>query len=64
MLNAFDALKTYVTVRANDQRGVTTVEYAIMLFLVAIAVATAAPSISTAVQAVFTNAIAAMGQGA
>jgi Flp pilus assembly pilin Flp len=62
MLNAFDALKTYVTVRANDQRGVTTVEYAIMLFLVAIAVATLAPNISAAVQAVFTNAITAMGQ--
>ena len=45
-----------------DEKGVTTVEYAIMLFLVAIAVATAAPSISTAVTNVFSDAITAMGQ--
>jgi Flp pilus assembly pilin Flp len=38
------------------QKGVTTVEYAVMLVLVAIAVAIAAPNISSAVKAVFGNA--------
>jgi Flp pilus assembly pilin Flp len=35
------------------QRGVTTVEYAIMLVLIAIAVAIASPAISSAVVSVF-----------
>ena len=39
----------------NDERGVTTVEYAVMLVLVAIAVIIAAPNISSAVVAVFTQ---------
>ena len=39
----------------NDQSGVTTVEYAVMLVLVAIAVIIAAPNISSAVIAVFTQ---------
>jgi len=38
-----------------NQKGVTTVEYAVMLVLVAIAVMIAAPNISTAVVDVFTN---------
>ena len=38
-----------------NQKGVTTVEYAVMLVLVAIAVMIAAPNISTAVVGVFTN---------
>lgn len=37
----------------NDERGVTTVEYAVMLVLVAIAVIVAAPNITNAVVAVF-----------
>ena len=37
----------------NDERGVTTVEYAVMLVLVAIAVIIAAPNISSSVVAVF-----------
>ena len=45
----------------NDVKGVTIVEYAIMLALVAIAVATAAPGISAAVVAVFNQAITLMG---
>jgi Flp pilus assembly pilin Flp len=49
------------TIRSGE-KGVTTVEYAIMLFLVAIAVATSAPGISNAVIAVFKNASTAMGQ--
>ena len=39
-----------------SDKGVTTVEYAVMLVLVAIAVAIAAPNISSAVKAVFGNA--------
>jgi len=55
-------VKFLLTVLRRGEKGVTTVEYAIMLVLVAIAVATGAPSISTAVLNVFTNAIHAMGQ--
>jgi Flp pilus assembly pilin Flp len=40
---------------ANDERGVTTVEYAVMLVLVAIAVIVAAPNITSAVVAVFSK---------
>jgi Flp pilus assembly pilin Flp len=43
-----------------NEKGVTTVEYAVMLVLVAIAVATAAPNISNAVTTVFQNAINAL----
>ena len=49
-----------LTLLRRDQKGVTTVEYAIMLALVAIAVATAAPNISQAVTDVFQSAIDAM----
>ena len=42
------------------EKGVTTVEYAVMLVLVAIAVATAAPNLATAVTGVFTQMIAAL----
>ena len=37
----------------NDEKGVTVVEYAIMLALIAVAVAVAAPNIKDAVLAVF-----------
>ena len=40
-----------------NEKGVTTVEYAVMLVLVAIAVMTATPNISAAIKAVFTNII-------
>ena len=40
---------------SNDESGVTTVEYAAMLVLVAIAVIIASPNISSAVVAVFTQ---------
>ena len=43
-----------------SQKGVTTVEYAVMLALVAIIVATTSPNISQAVTGVFQNAITAM----
>lgn len=38
-----------------DERGVTTVEYAVMLVLVAIAVIVAAPNITSAIVAVFSK---------
>ena len=40
----------------NDERGVTIVEYAIMLALIAIAVAAANPGIKDAVTGIFTKA--------
>jgi len=43
-----------------DEKGVTTVEYAIMLALVAVAVALATPGISDAVTSVFDEATTAM----
>ena len=46
--------------RVKKQKGVTTVEYAIMLALIAIAVAAAAPGISTAVVSVFSRASTCM----
>jgi Flp pilus assembly pilin Flp len=55
-------MKQIWSILRRDEKGVTTVEYAIMLFLVAIAVATSAPGISNAVIAVFKNAATAMGQ--
>ncbi|HSR67194.1 MAG TPA: Flp family type IVb pilin [Acidobacteriota bacterium] len=45
---------------SNDERGVTTAEYAVMLVLVAIAVATAAPNISQAITGVFQDLIDAL----
>ncbi len=40
-----------------NEKGVTTVEYAVMLVLVAIAVMTAAPNISDAVKGVFKEVV-------
>ena len=45
-----------MTARRNRQKGVTIVEYAIMLALIAIAVAVASPSIKDAVINVFSKA--------
>ncbi len=44
-----------------DERGVTTVEYAIMLVLVALAVVGAAPGVAGAVTGVFIDMTAALG---
>jgi len=44
----------------HDQDGVTTVEYAIMLALIAIAVAVSSPGIGEVVTSIFTTAAAAM----
>ena len=46
--------------RDKEQRGVTTMEYAIMLVLIAIAVAVATPGISSAVVKVFGKASSVM----
>lgn len=43
-----------------EEKGVTTVEYAIMLALVAVAVALSTPGISNAVTSVFGEAVTAM----
>jgi len=44
----------------SKQKGVTVVEYAIMLALIAIAVAVAAPNITSAVLSVFSKASSVM----
>ena len=44
------------------QKGVTVVEYAIMLALIAIAVAVAAPNITSAVVGVFSKASSVMNK--
>jgi Flp pilus assembly pilin Flp len=49
----------WLSFRSQD-KGVTTVEYAIMLALVAVAVALATPGISDAVTSVFDEAATAM----
>ena len=54
--NQLDPMK-----RSNKQKGVTVVEYALMLALIAIAVAIATPSISDAVLGVFSQASSIMG---
>jgi len=46
--------------KKNNQKGVTVVEYAIMLALIAIAVAVAAPNITSAVLSVFSKASSVM----
>ena len=42
-------------IRKKRSKGVTTIEYAIMLVLIAIAIAIAAPNISSAVLSVFSR---------
>ena len=53
---------TEQTPRRKRQKGVTTVEYAIMLVLIAIAVALAAPNISSAVVSVFGKTSSVLGK--
>ena len=48
--------------RREKSKGVTVVEYAIMLALIAIAVAVAAPNITSAVVSVFGNASSVMNK--
>jgi Flp pilus assembly pilin Flp len=46
--------------KKNKSKGVTIVEYAIMLALIAIAIAVAAPNITSAVMGVFNKASSVM----
>jgi Flp pilus assembly pilin Flp len=46
--------------KKNEHKGVTIVEYAILLALIAIAIAIAAPTITSAVMGVFNNASSVM----
>ncbi len=64
MFNLYNAFRVYLDARlsllAKREEGVTIVEYAIMLALIAIAVALAAPNVQAAVIGVFTQAVTAM----
>ncbi len=64
MLTLYNAGRIFLNARlrplAKQEQGVTIVEYAIMLALIAIAVALAAPNVQTAVIGVFTQAVTAM----
>ena len=51
-----------MVLKKNKQKGVTVVEYAIMLALIAIAVAVAAPNITSAVVGVFSKASSVMNK--
>jgi Flp pilus assembly pilin Flp len=55
-----DELQNEMARKVKRDKGVTTVEYAIMLALVAIAVAIASPNISSAVITVFQHASSVM----
>jgi len=48
--------------RKKNNKGVTTVEYAIMLALIAIAVAVASPNITSGVLSVFSKASSVMNK--
>lgn len=56
MFTLFQRLSLFFTPPSRDERGVTTIEYAVMLVLVALAIALATPNIRTAVLSVF-NAV-------
>jgi Flp pilus assembly pilin Flp len=51
-----------ISLKKRNQKGVTVVEYAIMLALIAIAVAVAAPNITSAVVGVFSKASSVMNK--
>jgi Flp pilus assembly pilin Flp len=48
--------------KKNKQSGVTVVEYAVMLALIAIAVAVAAPNLTSAITGVFSKASSVMNK--
>ncbi len=64
MLTPYNAFRVYLnhSLRglAKREEGVTIVEYAIMLALIAIAVALAAPNVQASIVAVFQQAVTAM----
>jgi Flp pilus assembly pilin Flp len=55
-------LKENLMQKERNQKGVTVVEYAIMLALIAIAVAVAAPNVTSAVIGVFSKASSVMNK--
>ncbi len=55
-----ETLSRLVRQLRNNERGVTTVEYAIMLVLIAIAVATFGTGLSDAVTSVFSRMVVAL----
>jgi Flp pilus assembly pilin Flp len=57
MFGMFRCLKMYLMARGIDEKGVTTVEYAIMLVLVALAVAAFGPGLSNSVTGVFSDMV-------
>jgi Flp pilus assembly pilin Flp len=62
MTMLLESIKYALSWVRSSEKGVTTVEYAIMLALVAIAVAAATPGISSAVVSVFAQAAGEMAQ--
>jgi Flp pilus assembly pilin Flp len=61
MINFVQALRMYLIARTGNERGVTTVEYAIMLFLVALTVAAFGAGIGGAVNGIFQKTVTALG---
>ena len=59
MARTFSRRDTFTRKR---EKGVTTVEYAIMLVLIAVAVALAAPNISSAIVSVFSKTSSVLGR--
>ena len=57
-----ESLRLFLTQFSKDERGVTTVEYAIMLVLIAIAVAAFGLGLSGSVTSVFSRMISALAQ--
>jgi Flp pilus assembly pilin Flp len=55
MLALYNYCKHYLSMWKNDEEGQTMVEYVMMIVLVAIAVFVASPSITSAIQEVFTG---------
>ena len=64
MLAMYNTVRLFLGERlrplVKQEQGVTIVEYAIMLALIAIAVALAAPNVQASIVAVFAQAVAAM----
>ena len=64
MLTLYNAGRVFLNTRlrplAKREEGVTIVEYAIMLALIAIAVALAAPNVQASIVAVFAQAVTVM----
>jgi Flp pilus assembly pilin Flp len=62
IVNKENTVQNRISRKKNNQKGVTVVEYAIMLALIAIAVAVAAPNITSAVVGVFSKASSVMNK--